>query len=748
MSISVKSIAVSIDGKQSEQFNIELNGSKFVMEEFSLTQHLLEPCFLSFNLHKDAEEDINDIEFNVPASIIGKEVTLLLQTECMEQSMEGFEEGSQNGDIEFKGFITNASAMRADDNDYNIQVEAVTHDGKMYTNSDCFMYNKYTLAAIVSELVGTDYKLDVEGTVAYQDEIHYTVQYNEGDYQFLQRLASRYGEWMYNTGTKLHFGKLENQESIQLTYPSQDVTNYSVRLQTYHQQNVNMHLLYNRGGAMSAGFGSEQKDVGHRLNDSVFNASKKLYPRLTIHVEQGTTMEKDEGTKNFKSQQEKYPIPMLGETSMAQFNGLRSNMVVYSGTSYCSRLRIGTKLTINDGYISGENGQKSEVKQDEILITGVTHSFNVNQKYENTFEGIPAVFNCPPYYNPTLYPRCYNPVRATVIDTEDPMHWGRVRVRFDWQIREYHDAHHGDNRNGNKEKNGVSPWIHVLQSYIGGNVDAGGLYGSFIIPEIFSNVFVGFEEGNMERPYVLGAHFNHDCPVDPKWYPGENNVKAFRSASGHTIEIHDTQSATHTGEKGYIRVYDTKHHTYELLLSTDRLLIKLKSAGNIELEAGKDIKLTAGNDIRMKAKNDMDIRVNNNMDTSVTNDWSLMVGKSANTHAGTELIQSSEDNMTLATEKELTVTSEEDMTITSKKKQYVNVKEDQVVNIDKDCKIAANNFGVQAKQAVKIKGMNSSYLSDQQAKMQGAQIEVNASATAKIAASASLDLNAPIIKES
>ena len=439
---------------------------------------------------------------------------------------------------------------------------------------------------------------------------------------------------------------------------------------------------------------------------------------------------------------------MLGETSMAQFNSLRSNMVVYSGTSYCSRLRIGTKLTINDGYISGENGQKSEVKQDEILITGVTHSFNVNQKYENTFEGIPAVFNCPPYYNPTLYPRCYNPVRATVIDTEDPMHWGRVRVRFDWQIREYHDAHHGDNRNGNKEKNGVSPWIHVLQSYIGGNVDAGGLYGSFIIPEIFSNVFVGFEEGNMERPYVLGAHFNHDCPVDPQWYPGDNNVKAFRSASGHTIEIHDTQTPTHTGEKGYVRVYDTKHHTYELLLSTDRLLIKLKSAGNIELEAGKDIKLTAGNDIRMKAKNDMDIRVNNNMDTSVTNDWSLMVGKSANTHAGTELIQSSEDNMTIATEKELTVTSEEDMTITSKKKQYVNVKEDQIVNIDKDCKIAANNFGVQAQQAVKIKGMNSSYLSDQQAKMQGAQVEVNASATAKIAASASLDLNAPIIKES
>ena len=96
----------------------------------------------------------------------------------------------------------------------------------------------------------------------------------------------------------------------------------------------------------------------------------------------------------------------------------------------------------------------------------------------------------------------------------------------------------------------------------------------------------------------------------------------------------------------------------------------------------------------------------------------------------------------------MSFTSKEDMVIGTDKKQYVNVKGDQVTTVDKDCKIKANNYGMQATQNVKIKGMSSNYLSDQQAKMQGMNVEVNATASAKIAASASIDINAPIIKES
>ena len=46
MSIQVNNIAVSIDGKQSEQFHIELYGSKFTFDTFTLVQNLLQPLYL------------------------------------------------------------------------------------------------------------------------------------------------------------------------------------------------------------------------------------------------------------------------------------------------------------------------------------------------------------------------------------------------------------------------------------------------------------------------------------------------------------------------------------------------------------------------------------------------------------------------------------------------------------------------------------------------------------------------------
>ena len=259
---------------------------------------------------------------------------------------------------------------------------------------------------------------------------------------------------------------------------------------------------------------------------------------------------------------------------------------------------------------------------------------------------------------------------------------------------------------------------------------------------------VGFEEGNFERPYVCNALFSACHPVLGDWNPGNNNVKAIRTASGHTIEIHDTESGENWGDGGFIKVYDDKKQVYELLLSTDGKVIRLRSKGNIELFADKDIKMEAGNDIKMEAKHDMLIDVRNDMSTEVSKNWSTWVGEDAYMDVIGELTQISSDNMTIMTEKEMVFASKEDMTISTEKKQYVNVKEDQIIKVEKDSKTSANNFGVQATQAVKIKGMNSSYLSDQKAKMQGLNVEVNASASAKIAASASLDLNAPIIKES
>ena len=94
MSVSVSNIVVSIKGIQSEQNYIELEGSRFALDSFELSQQLLQPCRLSFNMFKDTEEDISDVQFGTCSFIIGAEVTLLMQTTSMEEGMEREENSS------------------------------------------------------------------------------------------------------------------------------------------------------------------------------------------------------------------------------------------------------------------------------------------------------------------------------------------------------------------------------------------------------------------------------------------------------------------------------------------------------------------------------------------------------------------------------------------------------------------------------------------------------------------------------
>lgn len=732
MSISVNQIRVSIAGTESKGFKIDIAGAPYRLDNFKMHQQLLKPCSLSFELRKDPEEDISEIQFSACSAIIGKAVTLSLQTDAIEKQQSNYSDGGgKTADLEFEGFVASAHAARHD-SEYVIQVECLSKDAAMINHPNCHMYNESSLGEIVQAVGKERNNIEIDGQPQYSDKIFYTVQYNETDYQFLQRQAQRYGEWMFNNGKKFFFGKLDDSatESLQLKYPSLDIEDYSVTLRTMHQMFGFAYMTYNEMGHGDAFLGEDQADTGNKLNDSTFAASKQVYSARKRRFLDGASIENDSLAESKKPQDGTHK-----EQFTAEQHSLRSNLLIYQGTTFCSKMRIGTKLTILDNYISGTSTEKSEVQQDEILVTDVTHTFGVDDEYRNQFQGITAKISYPPYFNPMVFPRCDHPVRAHVVETDDPKHWGRVKVRFPWQMKDYKEG----------SSNGCTPWIHVSQPYIGGE---GTCFGVHLIPEKFTEVYVDFEEGNYERPYVCGAHFSPNRPVDGGWNPGSNNVKAIRTASGHTIEIHDNESSDSWGKGGFIQIYDNQTHNYDILISTDQKLIKLKSKGNIELYADKDIKLEAGHDIKMKAKHDMTIDVDNDMNTGVAKNSSMTAGENINIEAGKELWQSSDENMNISSGKELIVDSEKDMTITSKKKQNVNVKEDQVVKVDKDCKITANNFSAQAKQNVKLKGMSSNYLSDQTAKMQGMNVEVNATASAKIAASASIDINAPIIKES
>ena len=338
MSISVKNISLSINDAVSKQFNIELDGVKYSLDNFKLTQKLLEPCRLEFKLRKSPEEDISEIQFTTCGSIIGKDVKLTLQTDSVEQEISGAA-GTQNADIEFEGFVTSAKATRSE-SEYGILVVAETIDIIMKDSPDFDFYNEMTLADIVKEVLkAPGVEADVQPKM--ESPIFFTVQYNETKYQFLQRLARRHGEWMFNNGKKLHFGKFGEQDSIMLAYPSKDLDEYSARLKPLHVNSVHMQFAYNELASRNVFNLDDIKASGSRLGDIAFEASKNKYAHKTANEISSQAVERDDEVKKGVMDKEFFHEPF-----MAYQHGRMANMLVYDGKSFCSKMKIGAKWRI------------------------------------------------------------------------------------------------------------------------------------------------------------------------------------------------------------------------------------------------------------------------------------------------------------------------------------------------------------------------------------------------------------------
>lgn len=597
MSISVKNISIAIGGTTSSGFDIDLDGAKYRLDNFTLYQSLLTHNSLSFSMHKGPDEEINEAMFSVCGQIIGKEIIVNLQTDNIENVSLNAENDS-TADIEFKGFIVAASGSRSV-SEYNINVEARSWDALLEDNPSCKSFDEKTLNDIVNDVVD-DYSghLDTEVDSRFTDTIPYCVQYNETNFQFLQRLARRYGEWLYNDGTQLIFGNLKKQDSVRLSYPSKDIPSYNVDLKMQHVAFSHVASSYNAYDAnQKEGIGEMQKEY-NSLSEQVFQASQECYTKPTLQNLHSGGFANNDGRET-----------ILNVSTKTQARGEKAGMLTYSGNTYCSKLKLGATLVIIDNYITNSaSNTKSDVDQDEILITELIHYFSSDETYSNHFTGIPSECDYPPYSNSDIYPIATS-CRAKVKDNEDPNNLGRIRVQFDWQAQLEDDM--------------MTPWLRMAQPY------AGGGKGFSFIPEIGEEVMIDFEGGNAERPYVKGTLYNGVDDVDGAWVASNNShnqVKAIRTRNGHTIEIHDE------GNDGYIRIYDNEKENYILTFSTDQKLIKLESTGNIELYAKNDIIMHAGHDINASADNDIFIAASHDMQRTADNDIREHAGNDRSTN--------------------------------------------------------------------------------------------------------------------
>ncbi|MEK4851465.1 phage baseplate assembly protein V [Paenibacillus sp. FSL H7-0756] len=137
---------------------------------------------------------------------------------------------------------------------------------------------------------------------------------------------------------------------------------------------------------------------------------------------------------------------------------------------------------------------------------------------------------------------------------------------------------------------------------------AGKERGAFCLPEVEDEVLVAFENGDVNRPYIIGSLWNgKDIPPETN-KDGKNNIRLFKSRSGHVLQFADTkgeESITLTSAKGHVIKLDDKGGAEQIHISDksgkNRIILDSK-ANKVSVSAGADIEISAGGKLSLSAK--------------------------------------------------------------------------------------------------------------------------------------------------
>ena len=452
----------------------------------------------------------------------------------------------------------------------------------------------------------------------FTHKIDYQTQYAETDFQYLQRLAKTYNEWLYYDGEKLFFGKpknLKQKEKIALTY-GKDL--YTFKLGIKAKPNHFSGFTYNEDTNQLYKAQPDQNIEGlPRLGTQAVEASQKLY--ATASFEYGRIATGDD---------------MFLETMLKKRQeSAAANANYITATSSKNNLKIGSIIsidaleekekTVERGLVK-KNFQAQEVGQ--YIITEITHKATDIGEYENSFKALPAFIKKMP--EPQIaFPQAQMQ-QAKVVDNADPKNQGRIRVQMHWQ----------------KLKNLRSPWIRVVSPDAGTSGEVPTNRGYVFIPEIGDNVMLGFRYNDPNRPIVLGSVF--DGTIGKGGGP-KNHLKTIFTRCGSTITFDDAQKS--------ILIKDPSGNTWFMDGEGN---ITVTAPKNITMNAGENITMTAGMNIISTAGINIAENAGVDKSTIVGALHNLMVGGDSMVNIMGKLMGAIEGDIETHTKKEMVVNSQ------------------------------------------------------------------------------------------
>jgi type VI secretion system secreted protein VgrG len=401
--------------------------------------------------------------------------------------------GDDGPHVIFDGFVLEVELIYELSSAYTAIVQSVTRSYKMDGTPRHSYYLGKTLTDVAPQLGQNS---GVKVSVQCQDAkpLNY-VQWGETDFEFLRRLADDHGAWLrpsadgveiydsFQPGTEVRWKKASEANALLSFSLKGALATPSFCGAHYHFHQMKSQTYQNVNDE------AQFFDSAGHLVDAARKASKDTMPPGYLH-QRSRIVTLDEYEQRLK----KESVRSIGSS------------IVGSGQTQDRDLTPGNTVQV-----------RGTLDADGLYgVTQVAHSWDPN--------GYTNQFRCTPWKNyveprPPQTKPWNGLVPARVVDNNDPQKMGRIQVQYFWQ------------------DDGAAYWARMITPH------AGADRGFMFMPEVGDEVVVGFEDGDVERPMVLGCVWNGvDQAPRQEFWGGElesNDVKRIVTKSGHRMQFVD-----------------------------------------------------------------------------------------------------------------------------------------------------------------------------------------------------------------
>lgn len=441
------------------------------------------------------------------------------------------------------------------------------------TKSRAFLNKKDSdLAQEIAQSGGL--QAEVETTNTIYDHIF---QHNLSDLAFLQHRAWRIGYECFVQDGKLYFRKPPTGgEEISLTW-GQELQTFSPRMSLAEQVDE----------VVVKGWDVEKKEA---IIGRAAATTAQLYPRLQ-QSQTGAELAGQFGTGKLAIVNQ--PVISQAEAdalALARLNELSGAFVEAEGVAF-------RKPEICAGKIMRLEALGQRLSGN-YLVTSANHVYTAEGLHTHfTVRGIRTGTLVEQLMGESHNERWYGVVIGIVTNVDDPLNWGRVKIKYPWMTDE-----------------AESGWARVM------GIGAGPEAGWYVMPAVGDEVLVAFEQGDFNYPYVLGGVWNGQTKPPPEAVSGgeQPKVRVWRSLTGHTIATYDNNDnkiEIKTAGGHLVRLDDTNKKIE--LLSAGSLTITLddngrkivfeNSNGDIEIK-GLNIKIQANANLDLQANGQTNVK--------------------------------------------------------------------------------------------------------------------------------------------